>query len=147
MDFDARTLWSLVFVIAAAMGLKYLPRWQARSPFVGPEVLKALLDEGRDIVVLDVRTTGEVAVKGLVPGATHVAMGDLQARLRARDRELDTLKDQAIWVYCHREGRAARAARMLRDAGFTNVSVLQGGFIGWKRKGYPTERSTAASSP
>lgn len=147
MDFDARTLWSLVLVIAAAMGLRYLPRWQARSPFLGPKALKTLLDDGSDIVVLDVRTTGEVAGRsGGIPGATHVPMGDLQARLIARDRDLASLKDQPIWVYCHREGRAARAARMLRDAGFTNVSVLQGGFVGWKRSGYPTERSTAAPS-
>jgi rhodanese-related sulfurtransferase len=37
------------------------------------------------------------------------------------------------------ELRAARAARILRDAGFTDVSVLNGGYRLWRRKGFPLE--------
>lgn len=147
MDLDGRTLWSLVFVIVAAFAFKYVPRWLAGVPFVEPEVLKKRLDDGDDVVVLDVRTHGEfIGKRGHIPGATNVPMGDLQVRLRAHERELETLKVQPIFVHCHGEGRAARSAKALRAAGFTDVSVVKGGMHAWWRRGYPIECSNARSS-
>jgi rhodanese-related sulfurtransferase len=44
-----------------------------------------------------------------------------------------------VVVYCERGGRAAKAADVLRDAGFT-VRHLTGDMSGWREQGLPVER-------
>jgi len=141
MEMDDRTLWTMVLVLAAAMAYRYMPRWRARSPFVPPAALKKRLDAGDDVVVLDVRTKGEYHGRGgHVSGAVNVPLADLSARLMALDQDLAPLKDHAIYVHCGTEARGARAARQLRDAGFTDVSVIAGGYRAWRRRGFPTDQ-------
>ena len=118
---DPRTFWTLVLVLLAGMAYRYIPRWQARSPFVEPAKVKA-------------RSSGHIE------GAVNLPLGDLRARILARDRDLGDLKGQRILVYCQGETRAARAARQLRDAGFTRVMVLKGGFRAWRRTRGPIEK-------
>ena len=140
VEFDAETIWVFSLVIAAALAHKYVPRWRARSPFVDPAELKGRRDAGEDVVVLDVRTAGEFQGKGgHLPGAVNLPLADIQARVFAYDRDLSPLKDHPIYVHCGMEQRAARAARTLRDAGFTDVSVVQGGFRAWRRQRFPLE--------
>ena len=141
MDWDAKTAWTFVLVIVAALAYRYLPRWQARSPFVGPDVLKQRLDSGDDVVVIDVRTEGEFHGRlGHIPGAVNAPLSDLKARLGTHDAELQACSNHPVFVYCLGEGRGARAARSLRDTGFTDVSVLKGGLRAWLRRTYPTEK-------
>ncbi len=140
VEYDARTFLAFALVIAAALAYKYVPRWRAQSPFVDPAELKNRLDAGEEVVILDVRTAGEFAGKGgHLPGAVNLPFGDLKARLQARDADLSPLKSHPVYVHCAMELRAARAARILRDAGFTDVSVLNGGYRLWRRKGFPLE--------
>jgi len=40
-------------------------------------------------------------------------------------------KDQAIYLYCRSGGRSGRALSQLKQAGFTNVHHLVGGFMAW----------------
>jgi rhodanese-related sulfurtransferase len=120
VEYDARTIWAFALVAAAALAYKYLPRWRSRSPYVEPAELKHRLDAGDDVVVVDVRTVGEYAGKGgHLPGAVNLPLGNLKARLEARDGDLAPLKDHPVYVHCTLDLRAARAARALRDAGFT----------------------------
>ena len=141
MEYDAKTFWSFVLVLTAALAYRYIPRWRAKSPFVEPKIVKQRLDAGDDVVVIDVRTRGEFAGRGgHIPGSVNVPLGDLTARLGARDRDLSPLRDHPIFVHCARELRAARAARALRDAGFTDVSVIKGGIRAWRRSGYSLEQ-------
>ncbi len=141
MEYDAKTVWSFVLVLTAALAYRYVPRWRARSPFVEPKALKQRLDAGDDVVVIDVRTRGEYAGRGgHIPGSVNVPMGDLAARVGARDRDLSELRDHPVFVHCAGELQASRAARVLRDAGFNDVSVIKGGFRAWRRGGYALER-------
>jgi rhodanese-related sulfurtransferase len=140
VEFDAETIWVFALVIAAALAHKYVPRWRARSPFVDPAELKRRLDTGDDVVILDVRTAGEFAGKGgHLPGAVNLPFADIQARVMAYDSDLAPLKDHPVYVHCGMVQRAARAARTLLDAGFTDVSVVEGGYRAWRRKGFPLE--------
>ncbi len=142
MEWDATTVWTFALVIIAALAYRYLPRWQARSPFVDAETLKQRLDGGEDIVIVDVRTAGEFHGRlGHIPDAVNVPLSDLKRRIGARDAELEGCKDHPVFVHCLGEVRSARAARALRDAGFSDVSVVKGGYRGWLRRSYPTERS------
>ena len=140
MEYDAESIWAFALIIVAAVAYKYVPRWRARSPFVEPAELKRRLDAGDDVVILDVRTAGEYAGKGgHLPGAVNLPLADLKARVQARDADLSPLKNHPVYVHCAMELRAARAARALRDAGFTDVSVLNGGFRAWRRQRFPLE--------
>ncbi len=136
-----RTFWALVLVLGAVVALKYLPRYQARVPFVDAAELKRHLDAGDDVVVIDARTAGEFAgAQGRVPGAVNVSVGDLKVRLLQRADDLEAFRGQQIYVYDLGERRAAVAARALHDAKFVRVKVIKGGLRAWIRRGYPVER-------
>ncbi len=60
------------------------PAWpqQASSPVSTPaEALKAKLDQGEKVLVIDVRTDEEVK-SGSIPGAIHIPEDQLQARMK-----------------------------------------------------------------
>jgi rhodanese-related sulfurtransferase len=83
-------------------------------------------------LVLDVRSAEEFA-GGHVPGAVNVSYEQVAARMG----ELGPARE--VVVYCERGGRAAKAADVLRDAGFT-VRHLTGDMSGWREQGLPVER-------
>lgn len=88
-----------------------------------PEELKARLDRGDDLSVLDVREVEELAIAAF-PSAIHVPMGEIQARIA----ELDP---NAEWVVvCHHGMRSAQVAMYLAGMGF-KVANLNGGIDRW----------------
>jgi rhodanese-related sulfurtransferase len=82
--------------------------------------------------VLDVRSAEEFA-GGHVPGAVNMS----QEQVAARIGELDPAR--GVVVYCERGPRAAKAADLLRDAGFA-VQHLTGDMSAWREQGLPIER-------
>lgn len=73
-------------------------------------------------IILDVRTRGEFS-EGAYPGARNIPVQELPARLG----EVGA-KDASIVVYCASGARSAQAARILKGAGFSDVS--DGGGLG-----------------
>ncbi len=109
----------------------------ARAPLretADPQQFAALLAKG-DVLLLDVRTPGEVA-RGAIAGATNIDINDPAFESRIRKMQ----KDKTILVYCAVGSRSATAAPMLIDAGFKHVVHLGGGIIGWQRAGLPVVR-------
>ncbi len=86
--------------------------------------LKAAIDEGRKLVLLDVREPFEYALCHL-RSSTLIPVDQLALRLK----ELD-LNDEIV-VYCHVGIRSASAVSLLRENGFTNVRNLTGGIDAW----------------
>ncbi|QGN58049.1 rhodanese-like domain-containing protein [Nostocoides sp. HKS02] len=78
-----------------------------------------------DAVVLDVRQTSEFTA-GHVPGALHVELGDLAARV-------PSLAAGPIVVMCAHGERAMGGASLLRRAGRRDVAVLAGGPHDWEQ--------------
>lgn len=62
-------------------------------------------------VLVDVRTPEEFS-GGHLDGARNVPVGELSARMGELPR------DKTLVVYCHSGARSARAASMLREAGY-----------------------------
>lgn len=91
---------------------------------IDPLELKARRDRGEDVFILDVREPVEIAIAPF-PGATHIAMGDLAARLAELDAERETV------VVCHHGVRSAQVARYLARMGFARVLNLTGGIDAW----------------
>jgi hydroxyacylglutathione hydrolase len=83
-------------------------------------------------VVIDVRQPGEYE-GGHVPGAWHVAAGDLQ------DRLADLPRDRPIATVCASGYRSSVAASLLRAAGFTDVHWVADGLPTWEAAGLPVE--------
>ena len=91
------------------------------------EQLRARLDRGDDVWILDVREESEFAICRL-PGSSLIPLGSLQARL-AEIPAGSPAPD--IVVHCKTGGRSAKAVSLLRERGFTNVSNLHGGILAW----------------
>ncbi|MEO5336426.1 MAG: rhodanese-like domain-containing protein [Magnetospirillum sp. WYHS-4] len=130
----------VAFVVGALVFVKYLPRLTAGVPFVEPQAVKKLMDEGKDVVVVDVRTAGEFTGSlGHIPGAINLTPGDLKERIGLVAEKLEAYKNEPVFVLCRTENRAPGGARVLKQAGFTNVAVVKGGMARWNREGFPVE--------
>ena len=88
----------------------------------------------QDAVVLDVREVDEW-VHGHIEGATHIAMGDVPARLD------DLPEGDPIYVTCRGGGRSGRVAAWLNANGFDAVNVA-GGMGAWQDAGRPLVSET-----
>jgi rhodanese-related sulfurtransferase len=81
-----------------------------------------------DALVVDVREPDEWAA-GHAPGAVHIPMGDIPARLEELP---DT--DEPLPVVCRSGGRSQRAVQWLVQQGFDVVNV-EGGMRSWHGAG------------
>jgi rhodanese-related sulfurtransferase len=80
--------------------------------------------------ILDVREDFEV-VEGIIPGALHIPMGQLQAR----QSELDPAVP--IIAVCRSGNRSAAVADALNGAGYS-ADTMAGGMIAWTHAGLPS---------
>ena len=89
--------------------------------------------ESKKGVLVDVRTEAEVA-DGIIATAKHVDFYGPNFL-----SEMEALgKNKPLYIYCRSGGRSAQALDMLKDAGFTRVHHLEGGFMAWKASDKPT---------
>jgi molybdopterin/thiamine biosynthesis adenylyltransferase/rhodanese-related sulfurtransferase len=101
-------------------------------PQVSVETLKHKLDAKENIFVLDVREPHEVPIANI--GAPLIPVGDLEKRIG----ELTAQKNSEIYIHCRSGSRSQKAALILKQAGFTNVSNVSGGILAWADKIDPT---------
>jgi len=97
------------------------------------DVLKAKLESGEQIFLLDVRQPNEFAA-GRIEGALNVPVREVP---KALDR-LPAAKDAPIVVVCASAVRSGYVAMALSFKGYSNVKHLAAGYIaGWEKAGYP----------
>ncbi|MDC0261570.1 ThiF family adenylyltransferase, partial [Synechococcus sp. AH-551-N17] len=93
--------------------------------------LKALLDQGEDLALIDVRNPAEAEV-ALIAGSELIPLATL-------DREEVMMRIQAIaasrtvYVHCKLGGRSAKAVELLASHGIDAVNV-QGGIDAWSEE-------------
>src|SRR6202051_5194670 len=97
-------------------------------PQITVEELKRKLDAKEDIFVLDVREPHEYPIANL--GAPLIPVGEVEGRIG----ELGAQKNREVVVHCRSGARSQKAALVLKQAGFTNVSNLAGGILAWADK-------------
>ncbi len=88
------------------------------------EELKARIDRGEKVFILDVRNPPEYQICR-IPGSTLLPLPELPQRLG----ELD--KNREMVVHCKSGMRSQKAIAFLRQHGFTKLSNLQGGILAW----------------
>jgi adenylyltransferase/sulfurtransferase len=99
-------------------------------PEIQPEELKARLDAGEDIFILDVREPHEYQICNLQ--GYLIPLGELPKRAH----ELDSSRE--IVAHCRSGVRSAKAVTFLQQAGFRKVKNLAGGILAWSDKVDPS---------
>jgi sulfur-carrier protein adenylyltransferase/sulfurtransferase len=92
-------------------------------PEITPRELKARLDRGDDIFILDVREPHEYQICNL--HGYLIPLGDLSKRVN----ELDSSRE--IVAHCRSGKRSAEAVEFLQRAGFRKILNLKGGILAW----------------
>ena len=104
---------------------------------ISVEELKQQMDSGETPILLDVREEKElVGELGHLSGIKHIPIGTLTGRLN----ELEGDKDKEIVTVCRSGARAYTAAQIMKQVGFKNISVLDGGMLRWNELGLPVKR-------
>ncbi|MGH9480683.1 MAG: ThiF family adenylyltransferase, partial [Terriglobales bacterium] len=93
-------------------------------PEISPLELRALMAGPGAPFVLDVRESHEFQI-ARIPGSTLIPLGELPKRLGELDRR------RPIVAHCRSGVRSLKAAKLLRDAGFTDIANLKGGILAW----------------
>ena len=96
---------------------------------IDSEDLQTRISEGDDFVLLDIRSTGELA-QGVLPNAEHMPMHLIPLKIN------DLPRDKDVILYCHSGARSYHACAFLAQQGFKNAINLRGGILGWARSGY-----------
>jgi adenylyltransferase/sulfurtransferase len=99
------------------------PASQTSIPEITPRELKARLDRGDDLYILDVREPHEYQICNL--GGHLIPLGDLSKRVN----ELDSSRE--IVAHCRSGKRSAEAVEFLQRAGFRKILNLKGGILAW----------------
>ncbi|MFZ5502381.1 MAG: rhodanese-like domain-containing protein [Pseudomonadota bacterium] len=79
-------------------------------------------------LLLDVREPDEYR-EAHAPDATLIPLGQLGERVN----EIAAYKDKPVNVICRSGVRSAKAARLLQNAGFSQVNNVDGGMTAWEK--------------
>lgn len=81
----------------------------------------------KDIQFVDVRTPEEYE-EGHIGNAGNVDyLGDnFEAGIQKYD------KSKPIYIYCRSGNRSGKAAKIMKELGFTKIYDLEGGYLGWE---------------
>jgi len=99
------------------------PAPDLKVPEMTPRELKARLDRGEDLFILDVREPHEYQICNL--RGHLIPLGELPRRVH----ELDSSRE--IVAHCRSGKRSAEAVDFLRKAGFRKIVNLKGGILAW----------------
>jgi sulfur-carrier protein adenylyltransferase/sulfurtransferase len=98
---------------------------------ITPEELKARMDRGDQLTIVDVREPHEYEISRL-PNSRLIPLGQISSRMH----ELNSADE--IVVHCKMGGRSAKAVKLLREAGFKKIKNLTGGIDLWAQKVDPS---------
>src|SRR6059036_1738772 len=96
-----------------------------------PAAIKAMLDDGTELALIDVREELTFSQNHLL-WARSVPL----SRLELRFARLVPRKITRIVLCDDADGLVERAGKILSDAGYTNLSYLEGGVAAWAAAGF-----------
>jgi membrane protein DedA with SNARE-associated domain/rhodanese-related sulfurtransferase len=134
--------WICGTLIIAVLAWRYINRTRYMKAIrfsllggINPEELKNLLDEDKDITVVDVRD--EISAKAspvILPKARWIPYSVLTEKYN----ELPLDKPIILYCDCPEDQGAISMVDFLRQHGATQTRVLRGGLEGWMAKGFAT---------
>jgi len=99
---------------------------------ITPKELKAALDRGDQLVIVDVREPQEYQI-ARIDGSVLIPLGEIPQRHAEIDRSL------VVVCQCRSGVRSAKAAAFLRGVGFERVLNLTGGILRWSDEVDPSQ--------
>lgn len=79
-----------------------------------------------------IQSMGPWGPLGHIATARNIPLDELPSRLE----ELEPARHLGLTLVCRTDKRSAKAAALVRQAGFTDVVVLRGGMEEWNRHGF-----------
>jgi rhodanese-related sulfurtransferase len=105
-------------------------------PVISPTDLKARLDSGDVLLLVDVRESFELAIADLPEyGQLRIPTGEFMQRMS----EIDP--SQEVVLYCRSGQRSEWAATLLMRDGHEQVLNMTGGVLGWRAEVDPSLRA------
>ncbi len=96
--------------------------------------IKRLVDEGESLIFVDLRPAEDFKRERL-RGARSVPLGELLRRYS------EVPRTGRVILYCDCSKEQIQAAyQFLRGHGYRNISVMEEGFSGWVKRGYPVDQ-------
>jgi len=91
--------------------------------------------KGKKAVILDIRTPEETA-EGYIEGATFVNWtgGNFEEEVSKLN------KKKTYYVYCRSAKRTVPATEKMKELGFKNIYMLEGGLNNWVESGMPVTK-------
>ena len=105
---------------------------QAYVGHMTADALHTAVEKSEPIIILDIRDK-ELYDAGHLPGAVSLPRAAIEID------EIVPDQDTRIVTYCGGNTRGSLSAHTLKIMGYENVSMLDGGFRGWKADGLPVE--------
>lgn len=128
-----------LLALALLAAVAFLPRLVMRlrrGPTLSIDALKARLDQGQDLLVLDVRTRADfVGEQGHIAAARNIPLEELETRME----EITPYLERPIALVCRTDRRSAKASRALTARGFSHVHVVTNGMTAWNENGWPVQ--------
>ncbi|MEJ2620140.1 MAG: rhodanese-like domain-containing protein [Candidatus Thiodiazotropha sp.] len=107
---------------------------------LSPSDLYALQRQGKRVELLDVRTAVEFR-QGHIPGAQLMTLDTLNDKTLKNQLGDPELRNRAsLYITCQSGFRAQQAAERLKEAGYQNVVLVDGGTEAWQKAGLPIMR-------
>lgn len=107
-----------------------------KVPSVDAETLKRWIDDGKDMILLDVRTDQEWKQTGIIPGSLMIPNFKLIAQMQSG---LDLNKGKPVIAICRSGSRSKKVTEYLRKLDIDAIN-LEGGMIAWYNQQYEVER-------
>jgi rhodanese-related sulfurtransferase len=136
-DIGSMAFGVALVLLGAYVGYKWWERTRfyktLRMARISVAELQQLIQDGSQPVIIDVRSPSARDLEPRwIPGAVHISLPDVDARLKELPRERDII----VYCTCPSEASAARVARILMNHGFKRVRPLHGGLDAWVAAGY-----------
>ena len=134
-----------LFAVFATIGLYVFMKWLQRRLFIRQlrmdritvAELRKLIDDGKDLLILDVRPEKVRVDDGIIPGAVPAHPTDIDPIVMSSPRDAEVV----VYCACPNEESAATAAKHLKRAGFKKIRPLRGGIEAWIQAGHKVERT------
>lgn len=92
------------------------------------EELRARIDSGEKLIIIDVREPAEYAEYNI--GGKLVPLGKI---VGMQLEDIEDFKDEELIIHCKAGSRSMQACLILEQVGFTNVVNLTGGVLAWQK--------------
>ena len=112
---------------------------------INSETLKSMMDKNEDMVIIDVNDKEETDERGMIKGAINVSLGtlyynaDQEVREDFKDNRIQD-RNKKVVVTCGLGLCAAFGGKVLKDMGFKDVALLDGGVDRWVKDGNKLEK-------